>query len=56
MRIEINQDYTTGRYKVVMWDGPDGIDHYEDTAKSLGELFEKIIQWRTLNSLCYREA
>ena len=36
-----------------MYDGPDGIDHYEGVANSLGCAFEKIITQRVINSRYY---
>jgi len=57
MKIEIEQNCTgTGEFKWNLATGPDGIDEYFGTADTLGECFEQIVMWRTLNSQSYREA
>jgi len=53
MKIEILQDCITGVYSWTLRDGPDGIDHYEGQADSLGEAFEAIIARRTMIGLEY---
>lgn len=40
-------------YTYHLYDGPDGIDEYTGAGETLGEVFEKIITWRALNSLNY---
>lgn len=35
------------------YDGPDGIDEFEFSGNSLGECFEKVIAFQTLNSFQY---
>lgn len=55
MKIEILFHPTKdgGYYTYKLFDGPDGIDEFTGAGKTLGETFEKIITWRTLNSLNY---
>ncbi len=56
MKIEINYILQDDQYYAKICDGPDGIDEADFLCSSLGECFEQIIIWRTLNSLSYREA
>jgi hypothetical protein len=57
MKIEISYTHhPTKGYCATICDGPDGIDEESFVCRSLGELFEQIIMWRTLNALNYREA
>ena len=59
MRIEIT--YTphpkylphSKEYTATIWDGPDGIDEDSFVCSSLGECFEQIVMWRTLNAQKY---
>jgi hypothetical protein len=53
MKIEIYESYSTKEYTVTVCDGPDGIDEESFVCKSLGECFEKIVSWRTLNAWSY---
>lgn len=54
MKIEIEQDCTgTGDYRWELHTGPEHIDSYTGHCSSLGECFEKIIQFSTLNALSY---
>lgn len=53
MTYKITKDPLTGLYSYEFWTGPDGIDYFSEVASSLGEVFEKIIQLETLNSLQY---
>jgi len=55
MKIEITEDCITGNYTWTLYDGPDGIDFYEGSENTLGEVFEKIIHHRTLIALSYVE-
>jgi hypothetical protein len=56
MNIEIWYRPETVSYEWVLYDGPDGIDEYCGRANSLGEVFERIIYYRTLIGLSYAEA
>ena len=53
MKIEINDLPTDGQYYAKIFDGPDGIDEADFLCSSLGECFEQIVMWRTLNSKQY---
>ncbi len=53
MKIEINDLPTDGQYYAKILDGPDGIDEADFLCSSLGECFEQIIIFRTLNSQKY---
>ena len=44
MKLEVV--YQSGYYQWKLWDGPDGIDQCEGSAKSLGCAMEQIIQKR----------
>ena len=56
MKIEITYTpHPTKGYTATIWDGPDGIDEDSFVCRSLGECFEQIVMWRTLNALNYRE-
>ena len=55
MNIKIEYRSETDSYEWVMYDGPDGIDDYCGQANSLGEAFERIIYYRTINALNYTE-
>jgi hypothetical protein len=56
MRIEITYTpHPTKGYTATIWDGPDGIDEDSFVCRSLGECFEQIVMWRTLNAQSYRE-
>ena len=54
MKIEIlyRPEENTYHYKVC--DGPDGIDYQEGVELDLGQVFEQIIIFRTLNSQQYK--
>ena len=57
MKIEIDTHHTKGGLEYYSWSlytGPDGIDHYEGEANSLGECFEQIIRKEYYNALGYR--
>ena len=56
MNIEIWYRPETDSYEWVLYDGPDGIDDYCGRETSLGQVFEKIIYYRTLNAMSYKEA
>jgi hypothetical protein len=53
MKIEINHNLTSNTYDWKMWDGPDGVDEDSFVCRNLGECFEQIIMWRTLNAQQY---
>jgi hypothetical protein len=36
-----------------IYDGPDGIDEEDFLCSSLGECFEEVVLWRTLNAQRY---
>jgi hypothetical protein len=55
MKVEINSIPQDEQYYVKIFDGPDGIDEADFLCSSLGECFEKIIQFSTLNALRYTE-
>jgi len=56
MKIEITQDISgTGDYRWEFFTGPEHIDEYTGTADTLGECFEKIVMWSTLNAQHYAE-
>jgi hypothetical protein len=56
MKIEITQNPETSMYEYKVYDGPDGIDYKEGLELDLGQVFEQIIIFRTLNALSYCEA
>ena len=54
MRIEITMtSHPTKGCTATIWDGPDGIDEDSFVCRNLGECFEQIIMWRTLNAQKY---
>jgi hypothetical protein len=53
MKIEINSIPQDEQYYVKICDGPDGIDEADFLCSSLGECFEQIVMWRTLNAQQY---
>lgn len=55
MKIEITDDFITGMYNWVFYDGPENIDVYCGFENTLGEVFEKIITCRVKNALSYVE-
>jgi hypothetical protein len=55
MKIEITEDFITGMYNWVLYDGPENIDEFRGYETTLGEVFEKIVYYRTQNALSYRE-
>ena len=55
MKIEITQDISgTGDYHWSLYTGPERIDEYTGYCSSLGECFEQIVMWYTLNSQQYK--
>ena len=54
MKIEIGRLHALDQYYAKIWDGPNGIDVEDFVCSSLGECFEEIIRWRTLNALHYK--
>jgi hypothetical protein len=56
MNIKIDYRPETDSYEWVLYDRPDGIDEYCGRANSLGEVFERIIYYRTLIERSYMEA
>jgi len=55
MHIEIWYRRECDHYEWKLEDGPEGIDHYEGQADTLGEAFEAIIARRTMIGLEYAE-
>jgi hypothetical protein len=56
MKIEITYTpHPTKGYTARIWGGPDGIDEDSFVCSSLGEVFEQIVMWRTLNAQQYQE-
>ena len=53
MKIEINDIPQDEQYYAKIFDGPDGINEADFLCSSLGECFEQIIIFRTLNSQKY---
>jgi hypothetical protein len=53
MKIEINSIPQDEQYYVKIFDGPDGIDEADFLCSSLGECFEQIVMWRTINAQKY---
>jgi len=53
MKIEINSIPQDEQYYVKIFDGPDGIDEADFLCSSLGECFEQIIIFRTINAQKY---
>ena len=55
MKIEITDDFITGMYNWVFYDGPENIDEFSGSENTLGEVFEQIVHHRTLIALSYVE-
>ena len=55
MKIEINYNPQEHNYTWQVWDGPDGIDDAKGTELTLGGCFEKIVEFRLMNSLSFGE-
>lgn len=55
MKIEINSNSDNSKWTVKVYDGPDGIDDAIFNCDTLGECFEKIVEFRIMNSLTYAE-
>ena len=55
MKIEITEDFITGLYNWTLYDGPENIDEFRGSESTLGEVFEKVILYRTQNALSYVE-
>jgi len=53
MKIEINDIPQDEQYYAKIFDGPDGINEADFLCSSLGECFEQIVIFRTLNSQKY---
>lgn len=53
MKIEITNIPETNMYEYKVWDGPDGIDYKEGLELDLGQCFEQIVIFRTLNAQHY---
>jgi hypothetical protein len=56
MNITIDYMPETDSYEWALYDGPDGIDDFCGRENSLGQVFEKIIYYRTLIEGSYTEA
>ena len=46
--------YKNGEYHWELYDGPDGVYHFNGTAFSLGDAFEQIIKHQIMNSIQYK--
>lgn len=55
MKITITDKPQDNTYFVEIYDGPDGIDHATFVCGSLGEVFERITEFRMMNALTYHE-
>jgi hypothetical protein len=55
MNIEIWHRVENDHYEWSLYDGPEGIDHYDGCADSLGEAFEQIVAHRIMIGLEYAE-
>jgi hypothetical protein len=53
MKIEIDHIPQDDQYFMKIYDGPDGIDEEDFLCYSLGECFEEVVKWRTLNAQHY---
>ncbi len=53
MKIEIIYQPQDNNYRWKLITGPDGIDHYEGIAGSIGEAFEKVLIAETVNAQHY---
>ena len=53
MKIEIDHIPQDDQYFIKIYGGPDGIDEADFLCSSLGECFEQIVMWRTLNAQHY---
>lgn len=54
MKIEITQHICgSGPYHFTIDDGPERIDHCEGEFETLGEVFERIIEFRCMNARSY---
>ena len=54
MKIEITHIPETDMYEYKVWDGPDGVDYKEGLELDLGQCFEQIVIFRTLNAQNYK--
>ena len=52
--MSINIIYKNGEYHWELYDGPDGIDHYQGVSSTLGEAFEEIVKNRMINFIQYQ--
>jgi hypothetical protein len=55
MEIQIRYRRDNDHYEWSLYDGPEGIDHYDGQADSLGEAFEQIVARRFMIGLEYAE-
>ena len=55
MKIEITKNPETSLYEYKVFDGPDGIDYKEGLELDLGQVFEQIVIFRTLNAQHYKD-
>ena len=54
MKVEITQDISgTGVYHWILYTWPEHIDECTGYCYTLGECFEKIVKWETLNAQKY---
>lgn len=55
MKIEIDYNCQTKVYIAKIYDGPEGLDDAIFNCTSLGECFEKLMEFRLMNALTYSE-
>jgi hypothetical protein len=55
MKVEITYNPQTKIYSWELWDGPDGLDYANGTELDLSQCFERIIEFRAINSLTYSD-
>jgi hypothetical protein len=55
MKIEITDNSQDNTYTAKIWTGPDGIDHADFVCASLGECFQELVKYETINGLTYAD-
>ena len=55
MHLTVSYNSESNQYIAKVYDGPDGIDDAEFNGSCFGEVFEKVIQFVTINGLTYAE-
>jgi hypothetical protein len=56
MKIEIYNNPQDNTYTAKIWTGPDGIDHADFVCGSLGECFQELVKYETINGLTYADS